>query len=167
MAFNFSLSLPRNGALLCLRNLDDESGLDAEAYDRVIDVVEKRFPNCRRTNNLNKGDADANILRDMRREIVTAELAKFAASQVVITDRLHGLIFSIIARTPCVVMSAFNQKISEFCEFFMDSDGVLFIDKNIDSLGESIESALRIGDPKYPILDSDYWDRLYHAIWES
>lgn len=166
LMINYQSNIPRKGALLCLRDLDDESGLDSVAYNRIVEIVKKSFPDCLRTNNLNRGDLEANIIRDMRREVVTGELAKYAASKVVVTDRLHGLIFSIITHTPCVVLSAFNQKIAEFCEFFLDSKGVFFIDKNIDLLPGSIEQALQVEEPKYPILDSGCWDRVFYALQE-
>lgn len=163
--YNFNMS--RKGALLCLRDLDDESGLDAASYGEVVNTVENCFAEYVRTNNLYNGDVEANILRDMRREVVTAELAKFAGTQVVVTDRLHGLIFAVITHTPCVVISAFNQKIAEFCEFFADSNGVFFIDKNIDMLSESIEKALQVGDVDYPILRSGFFDKVYDAIQKT
>lgn len=164
LMLDYGFNLPRKGALLCLRDLDDESGLDAASYGEVVNTVENCFAEYVRTNNLYNGDVEANILRDMRQEVVTAELMKFAASRVVVTDRLHGLIFAIITHTPCVVISAFNQKIAEFCEFFADSNGVFFIDKNIDMLSESIEKALQVGDVDYPILRSGFFDKVYEAI---
>ena len=37
----------------------------------------------------------------------------FSSSKIVITDRLHGLIFSKITSTPCIAIDNSNNKIRE------------------------------------------------------
>ncbi|UKI29230.1 MAG: polysaccharide pyruvyl transferase family protein [Clostridium sp.] len=37
--------------------------------------------------------------------------------KVIVTDRLHGLIFfALITNTPCIVISSYNQKLKEFTD---------------------------------------------------
>ena len=55
---------------------------------------------------------------------------------------MHGLIFSLITNTPCIVISAFNHKLKEFTEMLKDNKSIIFIDKNIDKLPESIDKFL-------------------------
>ena len=42
---------------------------------------------------------------------MTEKLRSFAAARLVVTDRLHGMIFSAITGTPCVVLSNYNHKV--------------------------------------------------------
>ena len=86
----------------------------------------------------------------MQFQVVSSELQKFAARQVVVTDRLHGLIFALITHTPCVVMSAFNHKIREFCAMLGETNAVRFIDRNIDRLDDAVAEMLCVGRPAYP-----------------
>lgn len=48
--------------------------------------------------------------------VVGEQLIKFAKSKVIVTDRLHGLIFALITNTPCIVISSYNQKLKEFTD---------------------------------------------------
>ena len=48
-----------------------------------------------------------------REERVEIVLKQFASSKLVITDRLHGMIFSFITNTPCIVFKSFDDKIAE------------------------------------------------------
>lgn len=72
----------------------------------MVNTVFSIDPNAMKTKNINQDDVDANIYFLMRHEVVNNELKKFASHKVVVTDRLHGLIFSIITKTPCVLISA-------------------------------------------------------------
>lgn len=166
MALNvkFNCNIERNGILLCIRDLDDESGFDEVSYNKVIGTVFAIDPNAMKTKNINQDDIHANIYATMRREVVEEELKKFASHKVVVTDRLHGLIFAIITNTPCVLMSAYNQKIKEFYQYFKDSNAIFFIDKNIDKIKEAIELAFDVQTPQYPILNEEYFDKIYKFI---
>ena len=157
-------NLERCGILLCIRDLNDESGLKEDEYKRVVNTVFSIDPNAMKTKNINQDDVDANIYFLMRHEVVNNELKKFASHKVVVTDRLHGLIFSIITKTPCVLISAYNQKIREFYEYFKDSNAIFFIDKNIDQLRDAIDRAAHVNCPKYPVLNDEYFDNVYRLI---
>ena len=154
----------RKGILLCLRDLNDESGLSRELYDNILSTVEKVDPEYIKTNNLYHNIPTEDIHRDIRWEAVTAELKRFSSVSVVVTDRLHGLIFSMITSTPCVLLSAFNQKIPEFYEMVNGSNGIFFIDYDISKLNGAIEMAYQIDDIKYPEVDEDYYKRIYEQI---
>lgn len=154
----------RKGILLCLRDLNDESGLSRELYDNILSIVEKVDPEYIKTNNLYHNIPTEDIHRDIRWEAVTAELKRFSSVSVVVTDRLHGLIFSMITSTPCVLLSAFNQKIPEFYEMVNGSNGIFFIDYDISKLNGAIEMAYQVDDIKYPEVDEDYYKRIYEQI---
>ena len=47
-----------------------------------------------------------------KQEIFDHLLEKFYNSKIVITDRLHGMIFALITKTPCIAFDNSNKKIS-------------------------------------------------------
>jgi pyruvyl transferase EpsI len=46
-----------------------------------------------------------------RKQAVEEKLREFASAQLVITDRLHGMVFCAITGTPCVVVNSRSPKV--------------------------------------------------------
>ena len=53
-------------------------------------------------------------------QIILRWLDFIASHDAVVTDRFHGLIFSTIARRPCVLLPTGNHKITAALEWFRD-----------------------------------------------
>lgn len=119
----------RSGVLFCLRN-------DGEKFytkDEINDLI-KRFSNtpidiCDTT--INKF---VSKWVNHREEIICGMLKRFSKSQVIITDRYHGTIFSQIVNTPVIVLSSSDHKLSSGVKWFPKSvfaNNVYFA-KNLD-----------------------------------
>lgn len=140
----------RSGALLCLRD-DKEGKLDCEGKDLIVNTAQALTGSIDRSSNIHTED----VTREIRGLVVRKELMRFAKHQVVITDRLHGMIFSAVTGTPCVVLSSYNHKIREYYEaFFQDSNAVFFIGDDMGKLENAVEQAMQVTDVFYPILES-------------
>ncbi len=114
----------RKGAVFCLRN-DDEKLLKKSENDLLIDLVKKRFATCTfYDTHINK-----NYLTVDERKL---ELKKiwdtFKKAELVITDRLHGMIFCYITNTPCLVFQNNNHKVKGSYEWIKDCSSVWLID---------------------------------------
>ena len=145
-----SYAFERSGALVCLRD-DTEGSLDQEKKAIIADLAEQMTGQVEYRTNMHTED----ISRDIRGLVVSSELMRFAKHQVVITDRLHGMIFSAITGTPCIVFSSYNHKIREYYEtFFKDSNAVFFIGEDTEKLEEAIRQAMDVAEPIYPVFDS-------------
>ena len=166
LMFRVDYELDRSGVLLCLRDLNDESGLSQEQYDQVFRTMDKLQAAVVKTNNLYHGDRESNIYRNLRWEAVTDELKKFASCKVAITDRLHGLIFAIITHTPCVLIRSFNQKIPEFYNLVKQSNAIFYIDNAIDQLEKVVSIAMLVSEAKYPEITEDYYEKIAQWILE-
>lgn len=106
----------RGGILLCLRKLGSEESLfDEERRNSLADAL-------RRIDDVCVSDTDANIsyreIRKDRRKVIEEELAFFARFRAVVTDRYHGMIFSLIANTPVIVVSSSDHKLSSGVRWF-------------------------------------------------
>lgn len=96
----------RSGAVLCLRN-DCEKIMDdadsAEIYtwtNKVFDSV-KEADMC----------VDHNVLPKNRLAELEKQFETFRKAEIVITDRLHGMIFAAITGTPCAVFFSMSHKV--------------------------------------------------------
>ena len=62
------------------------------------------------------------------RKEVALQLKKIAKSEIVITDRLHGMIFSVITQTSCIVFRNYNHKLSSSYQWFKNLNYIKFLD---------------------------------------
>ncbi|HAK74631.1 MAG TPA: hypothetical protein DCP36_15735 [Sporomusaceae bacterium] len=63
-------------------------------------------------------------------------------AQLVITDRFHGVIFSVITHTPVIAFKSFDTKISAGIKWFSNLDFVHYIDSNNAEYADLITSCL-------------------------
>jgi pyruvyl transferase EpsI len=81
---------------------------------------------------------DVRVSQSQRQAALDKIWSSFAESEVVVTDRLHGMIFSVITGTPCVVLDSRTGKVSQFLnDWLSGSDG----------------SCVTAGIDRYPIIE--------------
>ncbi|WP_192816129.1 polysaccharide pyruvyl transferase family protein [Oenococcus oeni] len=68
-----------------------------------------------------------------RKRIIKKTLNLFSLKKLIITDRLHGLIFSVITNTPVIVFDNNNHKISNFVHTWLDDFSFVYLVKTEDS----------------------------------
>lgn len=142
----------RSGALLCLRD-DIEGKLDEGQKAGLVRTVEAAFGAVRRTNNIHGED----VSREVRGLVVHQELMRFASHQLVVTDRLHGMIFSAVTGTPCIVFSSGDHKIRDYYNaFFRDSNAIFYLGDSLELLDETLRKAAAVSQACCPILDREY-----------
>ena len=61
-----------------------------------------------------------------RKREVLSILRKIASSKLVITDRLHAMIFCYITETPCIVFDNISRKVSGVYEWIKDCDYIRY-----------------------------------------
>ncbi len=57
---------------------------------------------------------------------------QFRKSRLVITDRLHGMIFAYITGTPAIVLPNSNFKVKECYEWIRDCGNIKFVERDVD-----------------------------------
>lgn len=154
----------RRGILLCLRTLEDEGCFTGETRKQLQDMLHEKRLQYDMETNWNQNDPEANIYKDMRRTVVYDKLKNYASHQAVITDRLHGLIFSVITNTPCIVLSTYNYKMDESYDCMKESNAVFFAGRKAAHVGKLLDQALSVTDVKYPLLDQGQFEEMYRII---
>ena len=111
---DYSFSNVRNGVLLCKRN-DKESFYTHEQIDVLI----------KRLSDISKVEiTDTTIpvsykhIAKRRKEVLEDIFDEYSKYQVIITDRYHGTIFSLIAGTPVIVLQSTDHKLSSGVDWF-------------------------------------------------
>lgn len=99
----------RKGAVICMRK-DQEKMLSEEQNTFVLKQIENRFDEITYYDtHINKG----NLLVEERVFELNKIWDVFRGAELVVTDRLHGMIFCYITNTPCLVFQNNNHKVRE------------------------------------------------------
>lgn len=128
----------RKGALVCLRS-DREALTSKRDRDQYIRLLESRFGVVNSISTLTK-----RVVSPQRRnKIINAKIAQFGAAEIVVTDRLHGMIFSVLAGTPCIALNNITGKVFGVKEKWLSGyPGVVIANdaQNVESLLTNLDA---------------------------
>ena len=114
----------RNGCILCLRT--DIERTRTEEQDLLIrQKATELFGIAISTTDMFVSE---NFSLSQQDKFLQAKLDQFSAAELVITDRLHGMIFCAITGTPCIVIDSKSPKLRGCYEWIKHLDYIRFVD---------------------------------------
>lgn len=149
----------RNGVLLCMRS-DIEKSLSEKDCRKIEVFLEK--------NNLDYVKTDMysgiDVTKENRAQLVKNKMEEFAKSELVITDRLHGMVFAAITGTPCIVFSNYNHKVKGTYEWIRHIPYIRYID-SVDDVEKCLIELMSMKDCKFdntPLIP--YFNKLAEVV---
>ena len=136
------VTVPRSGVLVCLRN-DKEKTMTEENRSVLLTLLNKHYDRITYSDMIE----NRNIGPEERHRMVKHKLREFAVSELVITDRLHGMIFAAVTETPCIVLNSRSHKIRGCYEWLKELGYIRFMN-DINNVPDAIE-ALKAVKPLY------------------
>jgi exopolysaccharide biosynthesis predicted pyruvyltransferase EpsI/pyruvate-formate lyase-activating enzyme len=91
---------------------------------------------------------DNAVTRNMREISLKNKFDQFRSARLVITDRLHGMIFSAITGTPCIAMNNRTGKVAGVYQWLKYLDYVRYIE-SIQELQQHVEQLLNMQHCEY------------------
>lgn len=156
----------KKGILFCLRNDGEKLYTDKELNElkrqlEKLESVEQFDTTIHKRLTAKSPNLNAYIMKF---------ISKFAKYKLVITDRYHGTIFSLVAQTPVIVLKTTDHKVQTGVDWFK---GVY--DKNVvfsDSLDEAVLIAKDMLNrrkviPNKQYFEHEYYDKLKHIFDEE
>ncbi|QEH80271.1 hypothetical protein EIK56_19960 [Sphingomonas sp. C8-2] len=153
-----------SGILLCFRD-DRERALELDRRKEVEAVLARTGRSIQLTDTHVGGWQldEASCGR-----LLAEKLNEFGTAELVVTDRLHGMILSIVAGTPCLVFSNANHKISQtWYDWLSKVPLVRWIDENrFSEMPEAIGALMTMprGKARLPIIESFRYEGLRRAV---
>lgn len=119
----------RSGVLFCMRS-DKEKSLS----DKDIALMEKYVKKVYAGERIEYTDTVLNyrISEAAREREVRKKLEQFAKSKIVVTDRLHGMIFAAITGTPCIALSNSNGKVGSVYDWIKENEYIKYAENLIE-----------------------------------
>ena len=142
MLLQYGVKTSRSGILVCLRN-DKEKTMTEEDRRILLTLINKNYDRITYSDMV----ANRNIGPEESHRMVHLKLREFAASELVITDRLHGMIFAAVTETPCIVLNSRSHKIRGCYEWLKKLGYIRFLN-DINYVPDVIE-ALKAIKPLY------------------
>ncbi len=151
----------REGILFCMRN-------DPEAYYKP-EQIEELMSTLGADHEVRLSDTSISATRsklEKNRGLIVEEMIEsFAKYKLIITDRYHGTIFSLIANTPVIVLASADHKLSSGVKWFPDSfsERVSFISELRDVKNLALEQC---GSPDLENPKPYFANKFYDDLWD-
>ena len=128
--------------IVCLRK-ELESALSEDERDYLISCIVADYPESFIFDTEVKRTISS-VLREIE---VKSIIKQFGRASFVVTDRMHGMIFSAITGTPCLVFKSMDEKITGTYDWIKDRKNIVLHDKNsTDTLQTLINSIQKTVD---------------------
>lgn len=131
----------RKGVGVCLRS-DQESVLEESDREKIRYALKKCHVDSKE---IKMAYDHVEIPTWMSKWQVERKLLQFADKRVIVTDRLHGMIFAAITATPCIVFDNCSKKISGVYEKWMKDLKYIKIVNNLHEYESTLEEFLNSG----------------------
>lgn len=135
----------REGVIWCLRQ-DAEINVENEAIVQAIkNIVEMR--------SLPQHHTDTYVYRPIplenERGEVQAKMNEISKAQLVITDRLHGMIYSLITDTPVIALDNLSKKVSQVYNLWLKDIPFVKVLNDTSDLEGTIDSMIQQTECQY------------------
>lgn len=145
----------RSGALCCLRS-DLESKLSENQKKFIANELKDKFKEISITDTV----INKSVSKIERDKILKSKFNEFRNSELVITDRIHGMIFAAITGTPCIALSNYNYKVKGTYEWIKNLGYIKFTD-DINEIPTLIQELKSVKKKKY---DNSFAIKKYQQI---
>ncbi len=162
----YSYNYERNKVLFCCRD-DSEKYYSDEEINRLRQKVDRLLPTDIKDTTI---QVDYKKIRNNLEHYIENEIKLFAHYKLIITDRYHGTILSLVSNTPVIVIKTNDHKVTTGVEWF---HGVY---NDYVFLAESLEHAYKLAETilnnEYiyhlePYFDREYYNKLKDIIDEK
>jgi pyruvyl transferase EpsI len=158
-AYEYPVDRARKGAITLFRS-DKEKQLNSGEQDQIIELLKTQFQRFTQSDTvIDKWYTDLSE----RQSDLDQLLDNIASHRVVITDRLHGMIFAYITNTPCIVLENSNHKIKATYDTWLKGNASI---RRITTARE-LPSALRevlASTPNNQIFGKDKYHKLIRKL---
>lgn len=140
-----NLEYQRSGVIICSRNDKEKEKQSSFVFDSVSEWTKR--------NNIPIRFVDTqkpySVRAESREDEIDKLVEEFASSRLVVTDRLHGMLYSIITGTPVLAIDNTTHKVSgAFYDWFKDFSYVRLYSE-ATSIYKELDTLFQMGGQKY------------------
>lgn len=131
-------NLSREGIGLAIRE-DKEKGDNSEKIEQIVKQIKIQEENIEK---LDTHIGNEKFVYSKSESYLKNFWKQFASKEIVITDRLHGMIFCYLTNTPCIVFDNINHKISQTYQLYLKDERfiTLITEQTKEQIQEEIDN---------------------------
>lgn len=149
----------KNIAFCCIRN-DKENIMSKEEITKLHNIIKQKGLIMKEITTVRKYA----IPVFLRKYAVIVKLHEFARAKVVVTNRLHAMIFATITGTPCIALDNISHKISGVYEWIKDIPYIKCIN-NVDDANVALNDVINNYNNTYDLSSlAPYFQQLANEI---
>ena len=151
MSLNDTKNRERAGGLICFRDDKESTGIQ-------MDTIQQYFLDKGIQVNTFSTISEKEVYLNNREECLAQLMDTIGSAEIVVTDRLHAMIFCAITNTPCIAFDNISSKVSEAYHWLEEQEYIAFCDK-IENFETCLNKALEKADRRNgmpPILQEKF-----------
>lgn len=159
MIGKYTFNNERKGILFCCR--DDGEKLYSDAEINALTIKCEALDCIYQTDTTKQGKKNDIVFN--AEKYVMDEINLYSRYKVVITDRFHGTIFSLVAGTPVIIIKTTDHKVITGAEWFKGIyDDYVFVVEDLEEAYERVKILIKEnrGHRLPPVFETQYYDRL-------
>lgn len=146
--------------MTCLRK-DKETYVSQDKKEIFLNKLKENYSNII----ISDTKIKESVYKDEREVVLFKLWSDFYKSEVVITDRLHGMIFCAITKTPCIVTRSLDHKVLESYKWIKNLNHIRLVDGlEFEKIKPIIEELRNINVVEEFDLDTNYFNVLKNNI---
>ncbi len=107
------------------------------------------------------------VPREFRNFATEEKFCEFRKSRLVVTDRLHGMIFATITGTPCIAMNNVSKKVEGVYDLWLKGIPYVEFARNVDEAKKLVPKMLALGGQRYnPAMFDGHWKKIADCLGE-
>lgn len=123
----------RKGILMVLRS-DRERSLTRDKEEKLKNSIYKLGRDMNKTVDITDTVVEGNLSLEEAIKKIKNKIDMYNKRELIITDRLHGMIFAVITGSNCIVLPNFNHKLESLYKTWLQGCKFIFFCKNIDEI---------------------------------
>lgn len=149
----------RNRIMTCLRS--DKESILGNKKQQFLSELGQEYPNVFNYDTVINED----VYRESRTQKLNEMFNEFRKSKVVITDRLHGMVFCAITKTPCIVTKSLDYKVTGTYEWIKDLNYIKLVDSlDLETVQPLIDELSNLQEMTIVDFDGKYFSSLRERL---
>lgn len=160
---NNKLDISNNtrSSITTLLRKDKETYVDMSSKDKLINKLKDNYNNILVSDTL----LNNSVTKSQRKSTLYKIWNDLYNSKVVITDRLHGMIFCAITKTPCIVTRSLDHKVVESYKWIKDLNYIKMVDNlEFDKISPIINELINLKYVDEFNFDDEYFNGLVKSM---